>query len=53
MMESYHNNREATDETIDTEGWLHTGDIAVYEANGYFSIVDRIKELVKVKGYQV
>ncbi|KAA0186678.1 hypothetical protein HAZT_HAZT001618 [Hyalella azteca] len=34
-------------------GWLHTGDVAVYDEDGYFSIVDRIKELIKVKGFQV
>ncbi|XP_064097868.1 uncharacterized protein LOC135209141 isoform X2 [Macrobrachium nipponense] len=52
MMSYYHNNPKATAETIDSEGWLHTGDVAVHE-DGFFSIVDRIKELIKVKGYQV
>ena len=34
-------------------GWLHTGDVAVCDKNGYFAIVDRIKELIKYKGLQV
>src|SRR5699024_253416 len=42
-----------TGETIDADGFLHTGDVAVYHAGGYFSIVDRVKELIKYKGYQV
>lgn len=52
MMSHYHKNPEATAETIDFDGWLHTGDVAIHE-DGFFSIVDRIKELIKVKGYQV
>jgi acyl-coenzyme A synthetase/AMP-(fatty) acid ligase len=38
---------------IDDDGWLHTGDIAVVDDEGYFSIVDRVKELIKYKGFQV
>ena len=53
MMNGYYNKPEATAETIDSEGWLHTGDIAFYDEDHFFSIVDRIKELIKVKGYQV
>ena len=53
MMAGYHNNPEATRETIDEEGWLHTGDVVTYTEDGFFSIVDRIKELIKVKGLQV
>lgn len=53
MMAGYHNNPEATAETIDSDGWLHTGDIVVYQEDGFFSIVDRIKELIKCKGLQV
>ncbi|ELT98559.1 hypothetical protein CAPTEDRAFT_208982 [Capitella teleta] len=52
-MKSYLNNMEATDAMIDTEGWLATGDIGYYDSNGYFYIVDRLKELIKYKGYQV
>lgn len=38
---------------LDIEGWLHTGDIATVSADGIFRIVDRLKELIKYKGYQV
>ena len=44
---------EATATTIDQDGWLHTGDIAHFDADGYFYIVDRVKELIKYNAYQV
>ncbi|MGU3436540.1 4-coumarate--CoA ligase family protein [Actinomycetes bacterium M1A6_2h] len=53
VMAGYLNNDEATAETLDSDGYLHTGDIAVVDDHGNVSIVDRLKELIKYKGYQV
>ncbi|OBI71286.1 4-coumarate--CoA ligase family protein [Mycobacterium sp. E740] len=53
VMAGYLGNDEATKETIDDSGWLHTGDLAQVDANGCVYIVDRLKELIKYKGYQV
>ncbi|KAM3957827.1 putative 4-coumarate--CoA ligase 1 [Aphomia sociella] len=53
VMKGYWNNEAATKETLDSEGWLHTGDVAYYDDDHYFYIVDRTKELIKVKGNQV
>ncbi|CAG9788381.1 unnamed protein product [Diatraea saccharalis] len=53
IMKGYWNNEAATKETLDSEGWLHTGDVAYYDEDHYFYIVDRTKELIKVKGNQV
>ncbi|GJQ65039.1 hypothetical protein Trydic_g7193 [Trypoxylus dichotomus] len=52
VMNGYLNNEKATAETIDEQGWLHTGDVAYYDEDKYFYIVDRCKELIKVKGNQ-
>ena len=49
----YLGNPEATAQTIDSDGWLHTGDIGHYDEDEYFFIVDRLKELIKYKGFQV
>ncbi|CAN5123060.1 4-coumarate--CoA ligase family protein [soil metagenome] len=53
VMLGYLGRDDATRETIDDEGFLHTGDIASVDSNGVFWIVDRLKELIKYKGYQV
>jgi acyl-CoA synthetase (AMP-forming)/AMP-acid ligase II len=53
VMQGYLGNAEATAAMLDDEGWLHTGDIATITADGVFRIVDRLKELIKYKGYQV
>ena len=53
VMKGYLNNDSATANTVDSDGWLHTGDVATVTENGYFEIVDRVKELIKYKGYQV
>jgi acyl-CoA synthetase (AMP-forming)/AMP-acid ligase II len=53
VMKGYLNNPDATAATVDEEGWLHTGDIGVRADDGYFEIVDRLKELIKYKGFQV
>jgi acyl-CoA synthetase (AMP-forming)/AMP-acid ligase II len=53
VMKGYLNNEEATRSTIDDEGWLHTGDVATVDSEGFFQIIDRLKELIKYKGFQV
>jgi len=53
VMRGYLGNDEATAQTIDADGFIHTGDIATVSAEGFVTIVDRLKELIKYKGYQV
>ena len=53
VMKGYLDNPEATAATIDPDGWLHTGDVAREAEHGSVRIVDRVKELIKYKGYQV
>jgi acyl-CoA synthetase (AMP-forming)/AMP-acid ligase II len=53
VMLGYLNNDAATKATIDDDGWLHTGDIGHVDEDGHYYIVDRLKELIKFKGFQV
>lgn len=53
VMLGYLHNEKATRESISEDGWLHTGDVARIDADGYMTIVDRVKELIKYKGFQV
>ena len=53
VMKGYLNNPEATSATIDSDGWLHTGDVGHVDEDGHYFIVDRLKELIKYKGFQV
>lgn len=53
IMKGYVGDPKATAATIDSDGWLHTGDVAYYDEDKYFFIVDRLKELIKYNAYQV
>ena len=53
IMKGYLGNLEATSATIDSEGWLKTGDLGYIDEKGFVYIVERIKELIKHNGYQV
>lgn len=49
----YLNNIDATVGALDKEGWLHTGDIVYFDREGYLYVIDRLKEVIKYKGFQV
>lgn len=53
VMKGYLGRPDATDAMIDGDGWLHTGDVGQVDTEGWLHIVDRVKELIKYKGYQV
>ncbi|MDI3386454.1 4-coumarate--CoA ligase family protein [Streptomyces sp. B-S-A8] len=53
VMKGYLGRPEATADMIDADGWLHTGDIGRVDAEGWLFVVDRVKELIKYKGFQV
>lgn len=52
-MSGYWNRPEATAEAIDEDGWFYTGDIGILQANGRLRIVDRIKDMIIVSGFNV
>lgn len=53
VMRGYWNRPEATEESIDEDGFFHTGDVAVRDADGFYRIVDRLKDMVIVSGFNV
>jgi acyl-CoA synthetase (AMP-forming)/AMP-acid ligase II len=52
-MRGYLDNPLATAATVDADGWVHTGDVVSVDRRGWFTVVDRVKELIKYNGYQV
>ena len=53
IMKGYVGDKQSTSATIDKDGWLHTGDIGYYDDDKEFFIIDRLKELIKYKAFQV
>jgi acyl-CoA synthetase (AMP-forming)/AMP-acid ligase II len=53
VFQRYHNNKNATADCLDEEGWFRTGDVGYIDKNGELWITDRVKELIKYKGFQV
>lgn len=53
IVAGYFNNQEATVSTLTSDGWLKTGDVCYIDEDGFLFVVDRLKELIKYKGYQV
>ncbi|KAH0688226.1 hypothetical protein KY284_018779 [Solanum tuberosum] len=53
IMKGYVGDKQATSATLDPEGWLKTGDLCYFDADGFLYVVDRLKELIKYKAYQV
>jgi acyl-CoA synthetase (AMP-forming)/AMP-acid ligase II len=52
-MKGYLGNKKATDNAITKDGWFKTGDVAIRDSEGFYTVVDRVKELIKYKGFQV
>src|SRR4029077_9713628 len=50
ITKGYWNNPEATEAAIDAEGWLHTGDVGIFDEDGFLFIVDRVKDMVITGG---
>ena len=53
VMQGYYGNDKATAETIEPDGWMHTGDLAKVDSDGYFHVVDRKKDMILTAGYNV
>ncbi|KAJ8759110.1 hypothetical protein K2173_004117 [Erythroxylum novogranatense] len=53
VMKEYLENEEATESTLDSEGWLRSGDLGFFDEDGFLHIIDRMKELIKYNGFQV
>ncbi|HEX4911319.1 MAG TPA: AMP-binding protein [Permianibacter sp.] len=53
VMLGYYNRPDETAKVLDPDGWLHTGDVAIHDENGYFKIVDRKKDMILVSGFNV
>src|SRR3546814_9912690 len=53
VMKGYWQRQDATDEILDSEGWLKTGDIALIQPDGYMRIVDRKKDMILISGFHV
>ncbi|XP_039757195.1 4-coumarate--CoA ligase 1 [Pararge aegeria] len=53
VMKGYRNNPEANADVFTGDGWFRTGDLAMVDENGVLKVCDRLKELIKVKGFQV
>lgn len=49
----YYGDADSTNAAVDSDGWLHSGDIGHFDAEGYLFIVDRIKDIIKHRGYQI
>jgi len=52
-MKGYWQREQATSDVIDDDQWLHTGDVAIMDEHGYFTIVDRLKDMILVSGFNV
>lgn len=53
MKTGYHNNEEETKKCLSEDGWMRSGDLGYYDEDFHIFVVDRLKELIKCKGFQV